>query len=247
MLLVDILGVDIVDILGRTRLSNPVCAILLLEWSKELKNYNTMFHILRLVDCCQSEGERERGREGERERERKEEGRKEGGRKEGGRKEGGRKEGGRKEGKKGEKRGERETEGRRRKSIMYLSCLSHNVVHLHYPFSPSSRFSLPFIPSGLNHGLVQRQRSTWEKVPSKHRKSMEVREIVHTSSMMRYWVAHEVHERLLFRRSFNSICTCLLFFSVLLPFSPLFPHLLIHSLTSIPPLPSFLPRISLVS
>ena len=66
--------------------------------------------------------------------------------------------------------------------VLYLSCLSHNVVHLHYlrTLSPSSHLSLPLIPSGLNHGLVQRQRSTWEKVPSKHRKSMEVREIVHT-------------------------------------------------------------------
>ena len=221
-----------IDILGRTRLSNPACAILLSEWSKELKNYNTMFHILRLVDCCQSEGERERGREEEREErgKRKEEGRKEGGRK------------GRKE-RREEK--ERRKEGGER--VLDLSCLSHNVVHLHYPFFPSSRFSLPLIPSGLNHGLVQRQRSTWEKVPSKHRKSMEVREIVHTCSIMRYWVAHEVRERLLFRWSFNSICTCLLFFSVLLPFSPLFPHLLIHSLTSILPSPSLLPRISLVS
>ena len=31
------------------------------------------------------------------------------------------------------------------------------------------------IVSGLNHGLVQRQKSTWEKVPHKHRKVMEVR------------------------------------------------------------------------
>jgi hypothetical protein len=29
------------------------------------------------------------------------------------------------------------------------------------------------ILSGLNHGLVQRQRSTWEKVPSKYRKIMD--------------------------------------------------------------------------
>ena len=31
------------------------------------------------------------------------------------------------------------------------------------------------IISGLNHGLVQRLKSTWEKVPHKHRKVMEVR------------------------------------------------------------------------
>ena len=29
------------------------------------------------------------------------------------------------------------------------------------------------ILSGLNHGLVQRQRSSWEKVPSKYRKMMD--------------------------------------------------------------------------
>ena len=29
------------------------------------------------------------------------------------------------------------------------------------------------ILSGLNHGLVQRQKSTWEKVPSKYRKAMD--------------------------------------------------------------------------
>ena len=33
------------------------------------------------------------------------------------------------------------------------------------------------IISGLNHGLVQKQKSTWEKVPHKHRKVFEVREI----------------------------------------------------------------------
>ena len=49
------------------------------------------------------------------------------------------------------------------------TCLSN--------LSSFSRFSLPHIPSGLNHGLVQRQRSTWEKVPSKHKKSMEVRRL----------------------------------------------------------------------
>ena len=29
--------------------------------------------------------------------------------------------------------------------------------------------------SGLNHGLVQRLRSTWERVPHKHKRAMEVR------------------------------------------------------------------------
>lgn len=28
--------------------------------------------------------------------------------------------------------------------------------------------------SGLNHGLVQRLRSTWERVPHKHKRAMEV-------------------------------------------------------------------------
>ena len=112
--LVDILGVDIlgVDMLGRTRLSNPVCAILLLEWSKELKNYNTMFHILRLVDCCQSERERERGRE------RRKEGK--GRRKEGGRKEKGREERGREEGRE-ERREERRKRDRRKEEIVMCS------------------------------------------------------------------------------------------------------------------------------
>ena len=42
------------------------------------------------------------------------------------------------------------------------------------------------IVSGLNHGLVQRQRATWEKIPHKHKRVMEVRALhthTHTYSI----------------------------------------------------------------
>ena len=120
---------------------------------------------------------------------------------------------------------------------MYFVILVILVPHTYLSNSSSfSRFSLPHIPSGLNHGLVQRQRSTWEKVPSKHKKSMEVRRLgPHVIGSLT-----KKHAQL-FRRSFNSIFTCnLSSFLLTLLFSLPSPP---HPLTSTPPPSTFPPNL----
>ena len=70
----------------------------------------------------------------------------------------------------------------RRKFKINVYC-SGNFYHLSLSLSlflppewckEQKNFNSMFhILSGLNHGLVQRQRSSWEKVPSKYRKMMD--------------------------------------------------------------------------
>lgn len=43
--------------------------------------------------------------------------------------------------------------------------------------------------SGLNHGLVQRLRSTWEKVPHKHKKVFEVIIARNKNSVLVFYLA----------------------------------------------------------
>ena len=117
--------------------------------------------------------------------------------------------------------------------VLCHSCHSCPTYLLIKSFLLLSLFS-PTHPSGLNHGLVQRQRSTWEKVPSKHKKSMEVRRL--GPHMLLGPSQRNTHSSSDGPSTQFSLVTSSPRFS--LPFSSPSPHLLIHSP---PPLPPHLP------
>ena len=56
-----------------------------------------------------------------------------------------------------------------------------NIIHVLYMYiymyNVCVHVTVCVVCSGLNHGLVQRLRSTWERVPHKHKRTMEVRAI----------------------------------------------------------------------